>query len=158
MGVRGAAVATILSQLLSAVWVLRFLTGQKAELTMHFHGFRPDFGCIRKIMLLGTASFMMSFTDCLVQVACNATLRQFGGDIYISVMTVINSVRQIAQTPVMAISDGASPVISYNYGAHAFARVREAIRFMTQLAFGYTMLIWGAGFCLSDVFYQNIQS
>ena len=143
MGVRGAAVATILSQLLSAVWVLRFLTGQKAELTMHFHGFRPDFGCIRKITLLGTASFVMSFTDCLVQVACNATLRQFGGDIYISVMTVINSVRQIAQTPVMAISDGASPVISYNYGAHAFARVREAIRFMTQLAFGYTMLIWG---------------
>ncbi len=143
MGVRGAAIATILSQLLSAIWVLRFLTGQKAELTMHFRGFRPDFGCIRKIALLGTASFVMSFTDCLVQVACNATLRQFGGDIYISVMTVINSVRQIAQTPVMAISDGASPVISYNYGAHAFVRVRDAIRFMTQLAFGYTLLIWG---------------
>lgn len=143
MGVRGAAVATILSQFLSAVWVLRFLTGRKAELTMHFHGFRPDFACIRKITLLGTASFVMSFTDCLVQVACNATLRQFGGDIYISVMTVINSVRQIAQTPVMAISDGASPVISYNYGARAFSRVRTAIRFMTQMAFGYTMLIWG---------------
>lgn len=143
MGVRGAAVATILSQFLSAVWVLRFLTGKKAEITMHFRGFRPDFVCIRKILLLGTASFVMSFTDCLVQVACNATLRQFGGDIYISVMTVINSVRQIAQTPVNAISDGASPVISYNYGAHAFARVRESIRFMTQLAFGYTLLNWG---------------
>ena len=58
----------------------------------------------------------MSFTDSLVQVACNATLRTFGGDLYISVMTVINSVRQIAQTPVMALTDGASPVISYNYG------------------------------------------
>lgn len=69
-------------------------------------------------------------------------LRTFGGDLYISVMTVINSVRSIAQTPVMAISDGASPIISYNYGARNFPRVREAIRFMTQLGFGYTMLIW----------------
>ena len=143
MGVRGAAVATVLSQLLSALWVLRFLTGPKAELRLHFHGFRPDFRCICRIAALGTSSFVMSFTDSLVQVACNATLRTFGGDLYISVMTVINSVRQIAQTPVMAISDGASPVISYNYGAKAYLRVRAAIRFMTQLGFGYTLLIWG---------------
>ena len=70
-------------------------------------------------------------------------LRGFGGDLYISVMTVINSVRQIAQTPVMALTDGASPVISYNYGARKVPRVRRAIRFMTQLGFGYTLLIWG---------------
>lgn len=143
MVVRGAALATVLSQLLSAIWVLRFLTGSKAELTLHFRGFRPDFVCIQKITLLGTASFVMSFTDSLVQGACNAMLRQFGGDLYISVMTVINSVRQIAQMPVMAISDGATPVISYNYGARAYHRVRQAIRFMTQLGFGYTLLIWG---------------
>nr|WP_302651236.1 MATE family efflux transporter [uncultured Agathobaculum sp.] len=143
MGVTGAAVATVLSQLLSALWVLRFLTGPKAELRLHFRGFRPDFACIRRIAALGTSSFVMSFTDSLVQVACNSTLRAFGGDIYISVMTVINSVRQIAQTPVMAISDGASPAISFNYGARAYGRVRAAIRFMTQLGFGYTLLIWG---------------
>ena len=142
MGVSGAAVATVLSQLLSALWVLRFLTGPKAELRLHFRSFRPDFGCIRRIAVLGTSSFVMSFTDSMVQMACNATLRTFGGDIYISVMTVINSVRQIAQTPVMAISDGASPAISFNYGAHAYGRVRAAIRFMTQLGFGYTLLIW----------------
>ena len=75
------------------------------------------FACIRKISFLGTASFMMSFTDSLVQVACNAMLQSFGGDIYIGVMTVINSIRQIAQTPVGALTDGAAPVISYNYGA-----------------------------------------
>ncbi len=144
MGVRGAALATVLSQLLSAIWVLRFLTGPKAELRLRLGGFRPDFTCIRKITLLGTASFVMSFTDSLVQAACNTMLRQFGGDLYISVMTVINSVRQIAQMPVMAISDGATPVISYNYGARAYKRVRQAIRFMTQLGFGYTMLFWGA--------------
>ena len=133
----------MISQGLSAVWVLRFLTGPKTELRLVVRGFRPDWACIRRITALGTSSFVMSFTDSLVQVACNATLRTFGGDLYISVMTVINSVRQIAQTPVMALTDGASPVISYNYGARNVPRVRKAIRFMTQLGFGYTMLIWG---------------
>lgn len=143
MGVRGAALATILSQGLSALWVLRFLHGPHTELRLHWRGFRPDWACIRRITALGTSSFVMSFTDSLVQVACNATLRTFGGDLYISVMTVINSVRQIAQTPVMALSDGASPIISYNYGARKAPRVRRSIRFMTQLGFGYTLLIWG---------------
>lgn len=143
LGVRGAAIATVLSQLLSAVWVMVFLTGPKAELRLVFKGFRPDAGIIKRILALGTSSFVMSFTDSLVQVACNSTLRAFGGDLYISVMTVINSVRQIAQTPVLALADGASPVISYNYGARVADRVRAAIRFMTQLSFGYTLLIWG---------------
>ena len=136
LGVRGAAIATVISQTLSALWVLRFLTGRQAELKIGFRGFRPDFACIRRIATLGVSSFVMSFTDSLVQIACNATLLTFGGDIYISVMTVLNSVRQIAQTPVMAIADGATAVISFNYGAKAYSRVRDAIRFMTQLAFG----------------------
>ena len=143
LGVRGAAIATVLSQCLSAIWVLRFLTGPKAELKLEWKGFRPDFACIGRIAALGTSSFVMSFTDSLVQMACNSTLQTFGGDIYVSVMTVINSVRQIAQTPVMALTDGTSPVISYNYGARSVPRVRQAIRFMTQLGFGYTLLIWG---------------
>ena len=143
LGVRGAAIATVFSQCLSALWVLRFLTGPRAELNLQFRGFRPDWTCIRRIAALGASSFCMSFTDSLVQAVCNATLKLFGGDLYISVMTVINSVRQIAQTPVMALSDGASPVISYNYGARNVPRVRSAIRFMTQLGFSYTLLIWG---------------
>ena len=143
MGVRGAAVATVLSQFLSAVWVVRFLTGRKAELRLDFRGFRPDWRCVQRITVLGIASFVMSFTDSLVQVACNTSLRTFGGDLYISVMTVLNSVRQIAQTPVLAIADGASTVISYNYGAKLYERTRGAIRFMTQIAFGYTLVVWG---------------
>ena len=142
LGVRGAAIATVLSQFLSAAWVVKFLTGKKAELKLDFRGFRPDWQCIQRITVLGIASFVMSFTDMLVQVACNATLRNFGGDIYISVMTVLNSVRQIAQTPVLAIADGASTAISYNYGARLYKRTRDAIRFMTQIAIGYTMLVW----------------
>ena len=142
MDVQGAALATVISQAVSAAFVLRFLTGRQAELKIGFRGFRPDFACIRRIATLGVSSFVMSFTDSLVQIACNATLLTFGGDIYISVMTVLNSVRQIAQTPVMAIADGATAVISFNYGAKAYSRVRDAIRFMTQLAFGYTVLSW----------------
>ena len=142
LGVRGAAIATVLSQFLSAAWVVKFLTGKKAELKLDFRGFRPDRQCIQRITVLGIASFVMSFTDTLVQVACNATLRNFGGDLYISVMTVLNSVRQIAQTPVLAIADGASTAISYNYGAGLYKRTRDAIRFMTQIAIGYTMLVW----------------
>lgn len=143
LGVKGAAIATIISQFLSAVWVLRFLTGKKTELRLDFRKFRPDFSCIKQIAVLGTSSFVMSCTDSLVQIVCNATLSTYGGDLYISIMTVINSVRQIAQTPVMAISDGSSPVISYNYGAGNFGLVKKAIRFMTQLGFGYTLFIWG---------------
>ena len=143
LGVRGAAIATVISQFLSALWVLRFLTGPKAELTLRLRGFRPDWGCILHIAALGASSFVMSFTNSLVQVVCNASLRTFGGDLYISAMTVINSVREIASAPVMAISDGASPVISYNYGARNVPRVRQSIRFMTQLGFAYTLLIWG---------------
>lgn len=142
LGVRGAAIATVFSQLLSAIWVMRFLTGPKAELRLILRGFRPDGRLIRRIVALGTSTFVMSFTDSLVQVVCNSTLRSYGGDLYISVMTVINSVRQIAQTPALALSDGGSPVISYNYGARMAGRVRAAIRFMTQLGFGYTLLIW----------------
>ena len=154
LGVKGAAIATVLSQFLSAAWVLRFLT-KKAELKLDFRGFRADFACIRKISFLGTASFMMSFTDSLVQVACNAMLQSFGGDIYIGVMTVINSIRQIAQTPVGALTDGAAPVISYNYGAKKYDKVREAVKFMTRSGFFYTMIVWGLLF-LSPQFFIHI--
>ena len=79
LGVRGAAIATVLSQFLSAAWVVKFLTGKKAELKLDFRGFRPDWQCIQRITVLGIASFVMSFTDMLVQVACNSMLRGFGG-------------------------------------------------------------------------------
>lgn len=143
LGVRGAAIATIISQFCSAVWVLYFLTRGQAELKLRLRGFSPDPVCIWEITKLGTSTFVMSFTNGLVQIVCNSMLQTFGGDLYISVMTVINSVREVAQTPVMAISDGASPVISYNYGAKQIDLMKLAIRFMTMVCFGYTLVIWG---------------
>lgn len=154
MGVKGAAYATIISQFFSALWVLFFLTGKRAELTLYFHGFYPDFSCICEMVKLGFSNFCMSFTNSLVQIVCNSMLQTYGGDIYISVMTVIHSVREIAQTPMAAISEGACPIISYNYGAEKTDRMKRAIRFMTQLGFTYTLLIWAAISAFPEFFIQ----
>lgn len=152
MGVTGAAAATIISQMFSAVWVIKFLTGKKAELTLDLKGFTPDFECVGKIAKLGTSTFVMSFTNGLVQIVCNATLQIYGGDLYISAMTVINSIREIAQTPVLSMADGSSPIISYNYGAGQFDLMKKAIRFMTQICFAYTLLIWGLISAFPEIF------
>lgn len=152
MGIKGAAIATVISQFLSAAWVIIFLTGKNAELRLQFKKFRPDFACIKEMTALGLSSFVMSATNSLVQVLCNAMLQTFGGDLYISAMTVINSIRQIAQTPALAISDGASPIISYNYGAKNIPLTKRAIRFMTQLGFAYTILFWALTFAFPEFF------
>lgn len=152
MGVKGAALATVISQFLSSIWVLRFLTGMQAELKLQFRGFYPDLSCICEIAKLGFSTFCMSFTNSLVQVVCNMMLQIFGGDLYISVMTVLNSVREIANAPVLAISEGATPVISYNYGAEKVGQMKKAICFMTQLGFIYTLLIWGIIFIFPEFF------
>ena len=102
----------------------------------------PDWACVFEIAKLGTSTFVMSFTNGLVQVVCNAMLSVYGGDLYISVMTVINSIREIAQTPVMAVADGSSPIISYNFGAQKYDLMKKAIRFMTQICFAYSFIIW----------------
>ena len=142
MGVRGAAIATIVSQLLSTIWVMHFLTGGQSELQLHIKKLSLDFQIIKQIVALGSAGFMMSCTDSLVQIACNSTLQQFGGDIYITVMTILNSVRQIASTPVMSVTDGASPVIGYNYGAKRYKNVIHSIWFVTIFCVLYTTAIW----------------
>lgn len=144
LGVQGAAWATICSQFVSAVFVLRFLVNGKSELHIHFE---KGYFCERKqvwnIIGLGSASFVMQCTNSLVQISANHVLGTFGGDLYISTMTIINSVRQILDTPVHAISEGASPVLSYNYGAGNYAGVKQAIRFVTLSELAYTAIVWG---------------
>ena len=141
LGVAGAAIATVISQVLSMIFVLLFLRSSAPELRLSGH---PDLkpGRILNIVSLGLASFIMQCTNSLVSIACNHVLSEFGGDLYISVMTIITSVRQILDTPVMAITDGASPVLSFNYGAGAFERVRKAIRIVSAIAMSYTAVIW----------------
>ena len=141
-GVRGAAAATILSQALSAIWVLRFLTGDQAEFKLKRAVMKLEGERVKRILALGTAGFVMSCTNSVVQAVCNSTLQTFGGDLYIGVMTVVNSIREIAQTPIHSIGEGSSPVMSFNYGEEQYGRVRKSIRFITILGLTYMFLIW----------------
>lgn len=93
-------------------------------------------------MKLGTSNFIMQGTNCLVQVACNSTLQNYGGDLYVGIMTVLNSVREIFILPVHGIVNGAQPVISFNYGSKSYDRVKTGIRFNTLIGSAYTMLAW----------------
>lgn len=143
-GVRGAAMATVISQCLSAVFVLIFLT-KKAELKVRFlrrNELSQSLNYAKNIISLGTAGFIMQLTNSLVTICCNNVLSVTGGDIYISVMTIVSSVRQLVETPIYAINEGTSPILSYNYGAGRPSRVRKAGIVMGIMIFGYTAVMW----------------
>lgn len=142
MGVRGAALATIISQGLSAAWIIRFLTGPRTILRLRLSCMKPEKGRVRKIVGLGFSGFTMSITNSLVQIVCNATLQQWGGDLYVGVMTVINSVREVVSMPVQGITHSAQPVMGYNYGAGEYKRVKKAIAFTSITAIVYTTFVW----------------
>lgn len=152
LGVRGAAIATVISQTFSAIWVLKFLTGKQAVLKLKLSTMKLSLPRVLSISALGFSSFIMSFTNSLVQVVCNKTLQQFGGDLYISIMTILNSVREIAQTPVGGLSNGASPVLSFNYGRKNYKAVKQGIWFTTAIGVTYTFLIWGIIFFFPELF------
>ena len=145
LGIVGAALATILSQGLSALFAVRFLTGRVTEVRL-VHPLRPLSGGKRlphagSIASLGTAPFVMQFTNSLVQIACNNVLMEFGGSIYVSIMTIVSSVRQILDVPTSSITDGSAPIISFNYGARQKGRVMQTIKIMTIIAVAYTLII-----------------
>ena len=128
LGIRGAAIATVLSQILSAAFVLYFLR-KKTELKVRLLSGEEIRDCGRRaknIISLGTAGFIMQLTNSLVTICCNNVLSVTGGDLYISVMTIVSSIRQIIDTPIHAITEGSSPVISYNYGARRPKRVFQS--------------------------------
>lgn len=143
-GVQGAAIATVISQALSAVFVFVFLT-RKSELKVRFlkkKEFSECIGYAKNIVSLGTAGFIMQLTNSLVSICCNNILSDVGGDIYISVMTIVSSVRQLVETPIYAMNEGTSPILSYNYGACRAARVRKAMAVMSTMILGYTAVMW----------------
>ena len=142
MGVRGAALATIISQFFSAVWIVRFLTGKRTILGLRLSCLRPQWKRIRAIVGLGMSGFTMAITNCTVQIVCNATLQTFGGDLYVGVMTVINSLREVASMPVQGVTNSAQPVMGFNYGAKEYGRVKKAIVFTSLFSIAYTTLAW----------------
>ncbi|WP_300298412.1 MATE family efflux transporter [uncultured Intestinimonas sp.] len=142
MGVVGAALATIIAQACSAVWVLVFLTGKKAILHLRLSRMRLSAARVKRILSLGLAGFFVNLTNSLVQVVCNATLQTWGGDLYVGVMTIINSIREVVLMPVTGLSNGSQPVLGYNYGAGENGRVRQGIRFSALVVVAYSVLVW----------------
>ncbi len=142
MGVAGAALATVLSQVVSAAWAVWFLIGKRAILRIKGKFLRIEWKLTREIISLGVSGFIMQATNCLVQVVCNATLKEYGGDLYVGIMTVINSVREILSLPVGGLTSGSQPVLGYNYGARQYGRVRQGIRFTALMGIAYTTLAW----------------
>ena len=142
MGVQGAALATVISQGLSAAWILRFLTGKKTILRLKASNMRLEWRRVKEIVALGLSGFTMNVTNSLVQIMYNATLQMYGGDLYVGVMTVVNSVREVVSMPVQGVTNSAQPVMGYNYGAGEYGRVKQAIAFTSAVAIGYTTVVW----------------
>lgn len=142
LGVMGAALATVLSQFISAAWALQFLTGKRTLQRLKPSYMRPDLPLVREITMLGFSGFIMNVTNSAVQIVCNATLQTFGGDLYIGAMTIINSVREVAMAPFNGFTSAAQPVMSFNYGAGEYKRVRSGIQFTTLVCGIYTVVVW----------------
>ena len=141
-GVVGAAIATILSQALSAAFVLSFLTGKKTILHLRRERMRVDWAQMKQALLLGLAPFIMQATEAFLNVAFNSSLQEYGGDIAVGAMTVASTVMMMLWLPANGIGQGAQPIISYNYGARDAVRVRKAVRLMFAVLSGYIFLFW----------------
>lgn len=128
MGVKGAATATVIAQLVSAIWVFRFLTGKNSKLNLRRAYLWPSKEIARKVTLLGISPFIMQSTESLVLISLNTQLARFGGDLAVGAMAIITSILQIINLPLRGLAQGAQPIVSFNYGAEQFDRVRQAIR------------------------------
>ncbi len=142
MGIEGAAIATVISQIVSAVWVFAFLTGKKPILRLRIKDIKPKFFLLKEIVTLGLAGFVMQATNSIIQAVCNITLGFYGGDVYIGIMTVLNSVREILGLPVGGLSNGSQPILSYNYGAGKNKRVKKSIQFISIIGSIYMVIVW----------------
>ena len=142
MGVRGAAVATVLSQAVSAIWILRFLTGRKTILRLRLSNLRLIPRVIGPCLALGASSFVMISTEALLSVSFTSSLYRYGGDLAVGAMTVLTSINQLVTMPLQGICQGGQPLISYNYGAKKLDRVKEAFRCQFTVCVAYTTVFW----------------
>ena len=144
MGVRGAALATILSQAVSALWVLRFLTGSTTRWRLRRENLRPVPSVFLPSLALGLSPFIMQSTESLIAVCFNSSLLKYGGDIAVGSMTVLISIMQLAMMPLQGLTQGAQPIISYNFGARNAQRVRDAFKTLLTACLTYSLVLWAA--------------
>ena len=142
MGVRGAAVATVISQTVSAVWVIAFLLGKKNLIRVRKQFLRLQRDVSMRIMGLGVSTFIMNLTEAAISAVFNASLSRFGGDIYVTVMAVATSVSQLVFMPLSGFAQGAQPVTGYNYGAREYTRVKQCFWFLVKASVTYAVLAW----------------
>lgn len=142
MGVRGAALATVLSQGVSCAWVLLFLFGKKSILKLRAKNFIQSPRLILPCVALGTATFIMQASESVISVCFNSSLAKYGGDIAVGAMTILSSVMQFALLPLQGISQGAQPILSYNFGAKNVERVKKTYRVLLVVCLSYSVLIW----------------
>ena len=142
LGVQGAALAPILSQAVSAVWVLRFLTGGKTKWRIRRENLRPRAAVVLPCLALGLSPFIMQSTESLIAMCFNSSLLKYGGDIAVGAMTVLTSIMQFAMMPLQGLTQGAQPIISYNYGARNAQRVRDAFRVLLRSCLVYSLTMW----------------
>ena len=142
MGVRGAAWATIISQAISAVWVIKFLTGKSTILKIHKKNLKLETKICLPILALGLSPFAMQATESIINIAFNASLLRYGGDIAVGAMTILASAMQFMFLPLTGLTQGAQPIISYNYGAGNKERVKKAFKYLFTAALFFSVSFW----------------
>ena len=152
MGVSGAALATVLSQAVSAVWILKFLTGKKTILKLKVSNMKLESGIILPCLALGVSTFVMVSTESILSISFTSSLSRYGGDLAVGAMTVLSSINQLVSMPLSGICQGGQPLISFNYGAKKYDRVKEAFFCQFFICVGYTVLFWLALMALPHVF------
>lgn len=142
MGVRGAALATIISQGVSCVWILKFLMGNKSTLHLQTRYMRIQPKVVIPCVALGVSPFIMQFTESILNVCFNTSLLKYGGDTAVGAMTILGSVMQFTMLPLQGLSQGAQPIVSFNYGANNIKRVKKAFRLLLLCSLSFTVIMW----------------
>lgn len=158
LGVKGAALATVISQALSCIWVLCFLFGKKTQLKIKRGYMKRERKIILPSLALGLAVFIMQASESVISVCFNSSLLKYGGDIAVGAMTILTSVMQFAMLPLQGLGQGAQPIISYNYGAKNKKRVKSAYKLLLQASFGYAVLLWGLVMLFPQMFAKMFTS
>lgn len=158
MGVAGAALATIISQTVSAIWVVVFLCGKKSTLKIRKKYLKLDGAVLKPVILLGVSPFIMQATECLVQLTFNTGMQQFGNDYYVGAMTILFSLSQMLFLPIQGIAQGATPILSYNFGAGNLDRVKKAFKLLLGAALTFTMVGAGVFIIFADTFVSLFSS
>ena len=158
MDVQGAALATIISQALSCVWVVSFLFGKKTILKIRKENMRLSAAVILPCLALGTSTFIMQASESVISICFNSSLQKFGGDIAVGAMTILTSVMQFAMLPLQGLGQGAQPIISYNYGAGSTRRVKDAFKLLLKISLGYALFLWAMVMILPGGFVRMFTS